>query len=103
MGLVYFHNQNRARDETCEGNIPLGWLRQGKLALYLMVTFLYGFIIFAPRVAFPSSRLAELPLVLVVVMHYYIDGRLWRFSLYPERGRFLRLFSTRVENPSSTS
>ena len=46
---------------------------------------------FLPRLLARSSRFAELPVTLLVALHYYVDGRAWRYDLYPERGLGLRL------------
>jgi len=97
LGLTWFHNRNRA-SEPAEGdapNRPIGWLRDGKVWLYLCFTMCYGVVVFAPRALIQGQRLAELPLAFVVAMHYYIDSRMWRFPLYPERGRWLRLSAPR--------
>ncbi|MBO6933485.1 MAG: hypothetical protein JJ863_00870 [Deltaproteobacteria bacterium] len=98
LGLTWFHNRNRAA-EPAEGdasNSTIGWLRGGKVWLYLLFTMFYGVVIFAPRALIQGQRLAELPLAFVVAMHYYVDSRMWQFPLYPERGRWLRLSRPRA-------
>ena len=93
LGLVWFHNRNRAEGEPETPNRPVRWLVSGKAWLYLVVTFAYGVVIIFPRAVFTETPLAQLPLAFVVAMHYYVDARVWRFNLYPERGRWLRLFA----------
>ena len=95
LGLTWFHNRNRATDEPPEPNRTIAWLQSGKVWLYLAVTFLYGVVVFSPRAIFQGTRVAELPLAFVVAFHYYVDSRMWRFNLYPERGKWLRLFGPR--------
>jgi hypothetical protein len=92
LGLMWFHNKNRAADEPDDKNTTIHWLQSGRTWLYLGVTFFYGIMIISPRAAFQGVRAAELPLAFVVAMHYYVDARIWRFNNYPERGKWLRLF-----------
>ncbi|MBK7864532.1 MAG: hypothetical protein IPJ65_39215 [Archangiaceae bacterium] len=94
LGLVWFHNRNRADAQQTHGNAPIGWLAARRFALYAAVSIVYGLIIFAPRAAIRGTRLAELPLGLVVALHYYVDARLWRFKDYPKRGAWLLLKKT---------
>ncbi len=91
LGLVGFHNKNRAAMGHVEGNRPIGWLAEGKWIPYALATFLYGAILFVPRGAFSTLRYAELPITLVVALHYYVDARMWRFKDYPRRGLWLKL------------
>ena len=91
LGLTWFHNRNRARDPEAPLNALVAWLGSGKAWLYLGLTMFYGVVIMAPRAAFRDVRVAELPLAFVVAMHYYVDSRMWRFPLYPERGKWLKL------------
>lgn len=91
LGLLAFHNRNRAVQETPTPNRTIRWLQDGRVWLYATASFLYGVAILAPRASLPGVRLAELPITFVVAMHYYIDGRMWRFGDYPERGRWLLL------------
>ncbi len=69
----------------------MAWLGSGRVWLWLLVSFGYGLLILGPRAVFRDVRLAELPLAFVVAMHYDVDARMWRFPLYPERGRWLSL------------
>jgi hypothetical protein len=91
LGLLWFHNQNRAAAGATAGNPTITWLATGKLPLYLAFTFAYGVAIFLPRALFRNSALAELPIAAVVAMHYYVDARIWRFKDYPKRGAWLKL------------
>lgn len=91
LGLLWFHNQNRAAAGEVQGNPTMEWLATGKLPLYAAITFLYGVAIFLPRALFRDATLAELPIASVVAMHYYVDARIWRFKDYPRRGAWLRL------------
>jgi hypothetical protein len=91
LGLLWFHNQNRAAAGETAGNAPLTWIATGKLPLYLGISFLYGIAIFLPRALFRSSVIAELPIASVVALHYYVDARIWRFKDYPKRGKWLKL------------
>lgn len=92
LGLVWFHNRNRADDEPQDRNPTIRWLVHGRVWLYLFVTFFYGVVIIFPRAVFTATPLAQLPLAFVVALHYYVDSRMWRFNMYPERGKWLRLF-----------
>lgn len=91
LGLTWFHNQTRAGAAATAGNPAVGWLASGNVARYVTVSMLYGVALFLPRLLAGRSRFAELPVTLIVALHYYVDGRVWRFDLYPERGRWLRL------------
>jgi hypothetical protein len=96
LGLTFFHNRTRAEIAEREGvprgtNRPIDWLRAGRLAPYLLMTFGYGLAVFAPRIAFRDVMLAELPITMVVAMHYYVDARIWKFNEYPNLARYLRL------------
>jgi hypothetical protein len=91
LGLLWFHNQNRAAAGEVQGNPTLTWLATGKLPLYFAISLLYGVAIFLPRALFRNSALAELPIAAVVAMHYYVDARIWKFKEYPKRGAWLRL------------
>jgi hypothetical protein len=91
LGLTWFHNQTRAGAAATEGNPPVAWLASGHAARYVLVSLLYGVALFLPRLLAGRSRFAELPVTVIVALHYYVDGRVWRFDLYPERGRWLRL------------
>jgi hypothetical protein len=91
IGLVWFHNANRAADGDTQGNPGVQWIAAGKLPRYVAVSLLYGVAILGPRALLPGVRLAELPITLVVAMHYYVDARIWRFKDYPRLGRWLRL------------
>ena len=91
IGLVWFHNRTRAERGEARGNPAIAWLQARHIATYIGISMLYGLVLFFPRIAGSRARLAELPVTLVVALHYYIDGRAWRFDLYPERGLWLRL------------
>ncbi len=92
LGLTLYHNRNRAGAAAPdEANRTIRWLGSGRVWLYVLATMGYGIFVFAPRAVFTHTRVAELPLAFVVAMHYYVDSRLWRFNLYPERGRWLGL------------
>lgn len=96
LGLVLFHNRTRAdiaeREGAPEGtNRPIDWMRAGKVLPYLLMTFGYGLVVFAPRAMFQKVALAELPITIVVALHYYVDSRIWRFNEYPALARYLRL------------
>ena len=91
LGLTWFHNRNRARDESATPNPVVAWLGSGRVWLWLLASFGYGLLILGPRATLRDVRLAELPLAFVVAMHYYVDSRMWRFPLYPERGKWLAL------------
>lgn len=96
LGLVLFHNRTRAEIADREGvavgtNRPIDWIRAGRFVPYALMTFGYGLLVFAPRVAFRKAALAELPIITVVAFHYYVDARVWRFADYPNLARYLRL------------
>jgi hypothetical protein len=91
LGLVWFHNRNRANQGDTRGNTAIGWLASGRVALYAAVSIFYGLAIFAPRALFQTTRLGELPITFVVAMHYFVDARVWRFKDYPKRGAWLLL------------
>jgi hypothetical protein len=96
LGLVLFHNRTRAelaeRESVPKGNnAPIDWVRAGRLLPYALMTFGYGVLVFAPRIAFRTATLAELPVLTVVAFHYYIDARVWRFGDYPNLARYLKL------------
>ncbi len=96
LGLTLLHNRTRAaiadRERLPFGhNRPIDWLRAGRLAPYLVMTFGYGLCVFAPRIGLRDVPLAELPITVVVAMHYYVDSRIWRFRDYPNLARYLRL------------
>ncbi|MBS2024863.1 MAG: hypothetical protein JST92_20900, partial [Deltaproteobacteria bacterium] len=91
IGLVWFHNQTRAERGAAEGNPLIGLLAKRQLWIYLALSIGYGGVIFLPRLLVGRTRFGELPVTLVVALHYYVDGRAWRFDLYPERGQWLRL------------
>jgi hypothetical protein len=97
LGLTWYHNRNRAAERAPDDrNRAIGWLGNGQAWVYIVATVLFGVVVFSPRAIFQSHRVAELPLAFVVAMHYYVDSRLWRFNLYPERGRWLRLSGPRA-------
>lgn len=91
LGLVWFHNRNRAAQGDVKGNAPIGWISTGRIALYAAVSIFYGIAIFAPRALFQTTRLGELPITFVVALHYFVDARVWRFKDYPKRGAWLLL------------
>jgi hypothetical protein len=91
IGLVWFHNANRAADGATDGNPAVRWIATHRIGRYVAVSMLYGVVILLPRALSPGTRLAELPITLVVAMHYYVDARIWRFKDYPRLGRWLRL------------
>ena len=91
LGLVWFHNRNRAAQGDTRGNAPIAWLAAGRVALYAVVSIFYGLAIFAPRALFQTTRLGELPIAFVVAMHYFVDARVWKFKDYPKRGAWLLL------------
>jgi hypothetical protein len=91
IGLVWFHNATRAGRGEARGNRPVVWIQTNRLPLYAGMSLLYGLALFLPRILAGGARLAELPVTFVVALHYYVDGRAWRFDLYPERGLWLRL------------
>jgi hypothetical protein len=91
LGLVWFHNRNRADAGATHGNTPISWIAARRFALYGAVSVFYGIVIFAPRALVQTHRLAELPLAFVVALHYYVDARVWRFKDYPKRGAWLLL------------
>jgi hypothetical protein len=94
IGLVWFHNSTRAEREgsgAAEGNLPVGWIARGRLPLYVATSLLYGVAVFAPLAIFPDKPWAQVPITLVVALHYYVDGRAWRFKDVPERALYLKL------------
>jgi hypothetical protein len=91
LGLVLFHNKNRADAGATQANAPITWLSARRFALYAGISLVYGVLIFAPRALMQGYRIAELPLAFVVAMHYFVDARLWRFKDYPKRGAWLLL------------
>lgn len=96
LGLVLFHNRTRAELAEREGaptgtNAPIDWLRAGRTVPYVLMTFGYGLVVFAPRALMQKAALAELPITIVVALHYYVDSRVWRFNEYPSLARYLRL------------
>jgi hypothetical protein len=93
IGLVWFHNANRAADGATDGNPGVRWIATRHLGRYVTVSMLYGVVILMPRALLPGVRFAELPITLVVAMHYYVDARIWRFKDYPKLARWLRLTS----------
>jgi len=101
LGLTWFHNRTRARDATAAPNPTIAWLQTGKVWLYVLVTMFYGVVVIAPRATLQDVRLAELPLAFVVAFHYYVDSRMWRFPLYPERGKWLGLVRPRPATNAS--
>ena len=62
-----------------------------RLPLYVACSLLYGVVLFAPLALFPGRVWAEIPITLAVALHYYVDGRAWRFKDVPERARYLQL------------
>ena len=102
LGLLGFHNANRARLEPGSANPTIRWLQDGRWRLYVAASLIYGLVVLLPRASLPGVRLAELPITFVVAMHYYVDSRMWRFADYPERGRWLGLSRpARVESAGS--
>jgi hypothetical protein len=96
LGLTLFHNRTRADIATRERsgaprNWAIGLLCDRRFATYAILTFGYGALLFLPRIAWRGAILAELPITLVVAMHYYVDARIWRFPAYPNLARYLRL------------
>ena len=96
LGLVFFHNRNRARIESTEARPPntnpaLALLRSGRWGIYGALTMIYGVLLLIPMAVWPTVPLAELPITAVVALHYYVDSRLWRFQDYPRLGEFLGL------------
>jgi hypothetical protein len=91
LGLVWFHNRNRAEQGDTKGNTPIGWIAAKRFGVYAAASIFYGVLIFAPRALIQGTRLAELPLAFVVALHYYVDARVWRFKDYPKRGAWLLL------------
>ena len=96
LGLVWFHNRTRAqiadRESLPRGDNPtIDWIRKGSFGTYGAMTFLYGVGIFLPIAIFPDSVLAQLPINVVVALHYYVDARVWRFGDRPNLARYLRL------------
>ncbi len=97
LGLVLFHNRNRARAESAGGQLIKNWaiglLRDGKFLTYAGITFLYGIVLLVPIALLKDSPLGELPITVAVAMHYYVDSRIWRFQDYPNLGRYLGIAS----------
>jgi hypothetical protein len=91
IGLVWFHNRTRADLHATAGNPTVGWIEKGQLLRYVALSIAYGLVIFAPRALFRHVRLAELPITVVVALHYYVDARVWRFADYPQLGKYLGL------------
>lgn len=96
LGLTLFHNRTRAAIAEREGvafgdNLPIDWLRRGRWLPYALMTFGYGVLVILPRVMFLTVGAAELPLFIVIAMHYYVDARIWRFGDYPALARYLKL------------
>ena len=91
IGLVWFHNQTRAAQGDTQGNVAIGWIAKERLPLYVACSLLYGVVLFAPLALFPGRVWAEIPITLAVALHYYVDGRAWRFKDVPERARYLQL------------
>ncbi len=96
LGLVLFHNRTRAQISNREAlplgrNLPLDWLRAGRVLPYALMTFVYGLVVFVPRIGLRDVLFAELPITLVVTFHYYVDARIWKFNHYPNLSRYLRL------------
>lgn len=96
LGLTLFHNRTRAELAEREGaalgeNVPIDWLRRRRWLPYGLMTFGYGAAVIAPRVMFLTVGAAELPLFIVIAMHYYVDARIWRFGDYPSLARYLKL------------
>ncbi len=89
IGLVWFHNATRAARGAAGANVPIQWLQQRRAGRYLAASLLYGVAVFAPIAIFPDRAWAQLPITFVVALHYYIDGRAWRFKDVPERARYL--------------
>ncbi len=93
LGLVLFHNRNRARIESAENAKPtnpaIALIRNGKVLTYAAISFVYGIVLLVPNAIFAPSPLGELPITIAVAMHYYVDSRIWRFQDYPKLGRFL--------------
>jgi hypothetical protein len=89
IGLVWFHNQNRARRSEARGNPAIEWLQAGHWKRYAAVSFAYGVVVFAPLAIWPNAPLAQIPITMLVALHYYVDGRAWRFREIPERGKWL--------------
>lgn len=97
LGLVWFHNRTRAESGEGTGNVTIGWISRRRVLVYAGVSFAYGVVIFVPYALFPSARMAELPVSFVIAMHYFIDGRVWRFADYPRRAEWLKLRAPRSE------
>lgn len=93
LGLLAFHNKNRAALGDVAGNRFIGWIAAHRWWPTVGVSVLYGVLIMLPRVFIRESRLGELPLAFFVAMHYYVDSRVWRFKDYPKRGAWLQLNS----------
>ncbi len=97
LGLVLFHNRNRARFESSDQmpstNRAIALIRDGKFITYAALSFVYGIVLLVPNAIFAPSPLGELPITIAVAMHYYVDSRIWRFQDYPKLGRFLGLAS----------
>jgi hypothetical protein len=93
IGLVWFHNRTRAERGAVEGNRSIDWIANRKTALYVVVSMIYGVFIIGPIALFPTAVWAQIPITLVVALHYYVDGRAWRFKEVPERALYLKLRS----------
>lgn len=98
LGLTWLHNRNRAQDEAASPNPAIRWIQGEKKWIYGAVSLLYGIVILLPFALMPQQLLAALPLYFFVAFHYYVDARMWRFQVYPERGRWLRLFPLKKES-----
>jgi hypothetical protein len=104
IGLVWFHNANRAADGATDGNPGVSWIAKHQLGRYVAVSLLYGVAILGPRALLPGVRFAELPITIVVAMHYYVDARIWRFKDQPRLARWLRLTPAKpLPQPASAS
>lgn len=94
LGLTWFHNTSRAAaadDGVGARNVPIGWLKRRAYGLYALMTFGYGVAIFLPRALAQKTLFAELPIITVVALHYYVDSKVWRFQDYPDLARYLKL------------
>ncbi len=50
-------------------------------------------LLFTASLRVPALWWAQLPFAALVPLYVSDDARFWRFNLYPERGRWLRLFA----------
>jgi hypothetical protein len=96
LGLVWFHNRTRAeiaeRESLPRGeNAAIDWIRGARFGSYGAMTFLYGVAVLSPLALFPGAPLAQLPINVVVALHYYVDARVWKFGERPNLARYLRL------------